>query len=132
MENQPQSSQDHCKYCFDVITSHLNSVHSIEWPLHLIDYSCPLFVSWYKGKAESLRGCIGTLSPTSIKKNLSYYAKVSAFQDSRFSPIRKEELSQLTCEVNFLTMFEKVDDVLDWELEKHGMAIEFEDSRGNS
>lgn len=40
----------------------------------------------------------------------------SAFKDSRFSPITKEEVPSLHCAVSILTNFEDGQDYLDWEV----------------
>jgi AMMECR1 domain-containing protein len=37
-------------------------------------------------------------------------------KDSRFEPIKKDELTKLYCSVSLLTNFEEAKDYLDWEV----------------
>ena len=53
-------------------------------------------MTWTKGKEDELRGCIGTFAPQKLSKILSRYALISALQDSRFDPISKSELHELS------------------------------------
>lgn len=53
--------------------------------------TCPLFVTWSKdrgrGAEPRLRGCIGTLEPTTLPRGLTEFALTSALRDRRFPPI---------------------------------------------
>lgn len=55
----------------------------------------------------------------------------SAFKDSRFNPITREELSRLHVSVSILRHFEDGVDYLDWEIGVHGIRIEFHNEKGN-
>jgi AMMECR1 domain-containing protein len=46
---------------------------------------------------NQLRGCIGTFTASPLEENLGKYAGISAFQDTRFSPISINELPNLYC-----------------------------------
>jgi len=96
------------------------------------DVECPLFVGWKKGKngggAHKLRGCKGTHGYLPLNEGLKQYAILSAFEDTRFSQIREEELPRLTCSVSLLHGFEKVSDCYDWEVGIHGIRIDFYDN----
>jgi len=48
-----------------------------------------------------------------------------AFEDHRFRPIVKRELSTLECGVTLLTDFESASEPMDWEIGKHGIRISF-------
>lgn len=51
-----------------------------------------------------LRGCIGTIAPVeSIASGIRRNAVNAAFEDHRFSPLKKEEFSDLEIEVSILT-----------------------------
>ena len=76
---------------------------------------------------DELRGCIGTFSSSAIKKNLSKYAQISAFEDTRFSPIQLDELPNLNVAVSLLVNFEKDKKYDEWIVGKHGIIIDFED-----
>ncbi len=53
---------------------------------------------------DELRGCIGSLSPTSrLIDDIIHNAKAAAFEDPRFSPISTSEYLHCTLEVSILT-----------------------------
>ena len=76
-------------------------------------------------KEGELRGCIGTFSKQPLKKNLPLYSYISAFEDTRFTPITMKEVPQLCCTVSLLQNFEKIKDPLDWTVGTHGIEIHF-------
>jgi len=78
-----------------------------------------------------LRGCIGTFNAMNLHTGLREYAITSAFKDSRFSPITRDEFSRLSVSVSILRHFEDGDDYLDWEVGVHGIRIEFVNEKGN-
>ena len=124
-----------CKYCFEVLESALSNkdIKKIPFPEEFKGKSFPLFVTWTLGKDKELRGCIGTFEESKLEKQLGKYALISAFEDDRFEePINKSELKNLNCEVSLLIKFEKVENVMDWEVGTHRIDIEFEDNKGNS
>lgn len=55
----------------------------------------------------------------------------SAFKDSRFNPITRDEFPRLTVGISILRHFEDGTDYLDWELGLHGILIEFYNEKGN-
>lgn len=91
----------------------------------------PLFVTWKIGKDKRLRGCIGTFNAMNLQSGLREYAITSAFKDSRFSPITRDEFPKLSVSVSILRHFEDGDDYLDWEVGVHGIRIEFINEKGN-
>lgn len=81
-----------------------------------------MFVTW---KANGrLRGCIGTLTAVELE-NLSYFAIQSALKDRRFEPITKQELNTLSCTVSLLVQYEDCATWKDWDMDIHGIVIEF-------
>lgn len=60
-----------------------------------------------------------------------YFFYRSAFKDSRFNPITRDELPRLHVTVSLLTHFEDGADYLDWQLGVHGILIEFHNEKGN-
>lgn len=52
-----------------------------------------------------LRGCIGTFSKVDLGEGLKDYALISALQDTRFPPIKHNELKFLKCNVSILNSF---------------------------
>jgi uncharacterized protein len=66
----------------------------------LIPRAC--FVTLYV--AQQLRGCIGTyVAKNSLWKNVCDYSYYSACEDSRFEPLQKSELSNLSFELSVLS-----------------------------
>jgi len=124
-----EATAEHCAYCFDVLIGVLhNQITKSKFPPlppSIPKVEAPLFVTWHKD--GDLRGCIGTFSKESIEQNLPEYTVVSAFQDTRFDPISKSEVSHLSCAVSLLTNFEKGKDAMDWEVGKHGISIELKE-----
>lgn len=99
-------------------------------------HESPLFVTWNviddedddgddDDQGVSLRGCIGTFEAQPLSSGLPSYALTSALQDTRFHPIRRDELPSLQVAVTLLTDFEPANDAMDWELGKHGLRISF-------
>lgn len=100
-----------------------------------------------------LRGCIGTFNAMHLHTGLREYAATryylihsrseyfltnfkcivshSAFKDSRFNPITREELPRLHVSVSILRHFEDGADYLDWEVGVHGIRIEFHNEKGS-
>ncbi|CAM9795880.1 unnamed protein product, partial [Sphacelaria rigidula] len=76
-----------------------------------------MFVTWDKHEQgmESLRGCIGTLTPMSIS-SLKDYTYSSALNDRRFSPIEPSELNALDVSVSLLVNYEPARHCEDWEV----------------
>ena len=68
------------------------------------------FVTLTKGNKERLRGCIGSLEAwRPLYKDIISNARAAALEDSRFTPLRKEELPQIKVEVSILTRPKEVD-----------------------
>ncbi|OKL60588.1 hypothetical protein UA08_04352 [Talaromyces atroroseus] len=90
--------------------------------------SYPLFVTWNlisRHGHKSLRGCIGTFEAQKLSYGLKKYALISAFDDTRFSPIPPSQLPSLSCALTLLGNFEPCADAMDWELGTHGLRISF-------
>lgn len=89
----------------------------------------PLFVTWntvsHRSGQKSLRGCIGTFEAHELGRGLRDYALTAAFDDARFPPISRNELSTLSCSTTFLMNFTTCKDAFDWELGTHGIRISF-------
>lgn len=124
------ASKEMCSHCFDVIISNISkNPTTIPRLVSLDSVQCPLFVTLHtvgRNGDKDLRGCIGTLSPTSLGMALQSYAIASAFKDTRFSPLESHELQNLILSVSLLVDYENGADYLDWMVGKHGIIIEFE------
>ncbi len=60
-------------------------------------------------KDGELRGCIGSLLPAqAVADNVAQNAYAAAMEDSRFSPVKPEELGKIKISISLLTGFEAV------------------------
>ncbi|KAB7501510.1 AMMECR1-like protein [Armadillidium nasatum] len=125
----PVACPEMCFFCFDVLYSHLHSVDPPCSP-EFTNEPFPLFVTWVVGREKRLRGCMGTFSHIQLHAGLREYAATSAFKDSRFQPITKDEMSRLSVSVSILRHFEDGRDYKDWDIGVHGIRIEFVNERG--
>ncbi|PWN46284.1 hypothetical protein IE81DRAFT_2992 [Ceraceosorus guamensis] len=126
MTNPSQALPEHCFYCFDVLASDLLEGTSTAKPnFDGGEKEFPIFVTWNTTKDGStrLRGCIGTFAAKPLAKGLAEYAIISAFEDTRFNPIRERELPTLECGISLLTAFEECSDWQDWQVGLHGIYI---------
>lgn len=78
-----------------------------------------------------LRGCIGTIQPTSenVASEIIANAISAATRDPRFLPVRPDELSDLTYGVDVLSLPEPVSGVEDLDPSQYGVIIETLDGR---
>jgi AmmeMemoRadiSam system protein B/AmmeMemoRadiSam system protein A len=78
-------------------------------------------------KHGNLRGCIGRFSPTDIPlyQVVSQMAIAAATQDVRFTPVRVDELKDLTYEISVLSPLKRIDDWRKIEIGKHGVQIRY-------
>lgn len=81
-------------------------------------------------KYEKLRGCIGFPEAVyELDRAIIDAARSAAFRDPRFSPVKKEEMEDITVEITVLTPPEliEVDDPIEYldkiEIGKHGLII---------
>lgn len=117
-------------FCFEVLYCKLNQLEPPKAP-KFSNEEFPLFVTWMIGQDMRLRGCIGTFADLDLHSGLREYAITSAFKDSRFNPITREEFPQLTVSVSILVNFEDGRDYLDWTIGIHGIRIEFHNDKGH-
>lgn len=62
-----------------------------------------VFVTIKKTSDQSLRGCIGFISPTPLYESVQRAAVSAAFQDPRFEQLSKDELENVTFEISVMT-----------------------------
>ena len=82
-----------------------------------------VFVSIHK--KGDLRGCIGTIYPTTncIAKEIISNAICAATRDPRFSPITIDELNDLEINVDVLTTPEDIEDITYLDPKKYGVIV---------
>ncbi len=75
-------------------------------PAGLLEEKQGVFVTLQKN--GRLRGCIGTIEPVkSVLNGVKENALHAAFDDTRFSPVTREELPDIDIEISLLTVPEK-------------------------
>jgi uncharacterized protein len=80
---------------------------------------------------EELRGCIGQLFPDQALYRIVQHCVLSAaLEDSRFFPVKNEELPELNIEISVLSPFSRIADVQEIQVGKHGIYIVYGNSRG--
>ena len=76
-------------------------------------------------KQGTLRGCIGFIEPIyPLDKALVEAARLAAFEDPRFPPVRKEEVNGLEVEISILSKPFLVKNTKEIKLGRDGLIIE--------
>lgn len=82
-------------------------------------------------KSGKLRGCIGTTEPQMILKDAVVHAAHSAaFNDHRFPPLKKSELSDIHIEISILSPMKTVKSHKSVVPRKHGVALSRDEQGG--
>lgn len=99
-------------------------------PVEMTIKSAGAFVSIKKN--GDLRGCIGTISPTtpSIAMEIISNAISAATSDPRFSPITSDELPYLTISVDILKKPEPITSIKELDVKKYGVIVTSAHRRG--
>jgi len=105
------------------------SPDEVKLPSNAYEKKAGVFVTIYR--EDQLRGCIGTYVPTqeSIAKEIVGNAIAASFRDSRFSPVSKKELDDLTFEISVLEEPKKIKDMKELDEKKYGVIVKTPDGR---
>jgi uncharacterized protein (TIGR00296 family) len=116
-------SKEYAYYAFDALVCSL--LHTGPRIKINTSQASPLFVTWNKKEhgVKQLRGCIGNFGDLNLVKGIKEYALISAFEDTRFKPITKDELPLLSVSITILANFTPASNALDWELGRHGVRV---------
>ena len=101
-----------------------------DWSKDLLNKQAGCFVSLHTKDTDELRGCIGTILPTS--KNLAAEITsnaVEACRDSRFTPVTKDELDNLDVSVDVLSEPEPIASEKSLDPKKYGVIVKSADGR---
>lgn len=80
------------------------------------------FVTLHKN--GQLRGCIGYIEAIKpIYDTIIEMAQAAAFHDPRFPKLTKAELPEINIEISILTPLQRVKDITEIEIGKHGLLI---------
>lgn len=76
-------------------------------------------------KHGELRGCIGTFMPAyrNIYEEIVRNAIAAATEDPRFSPVREDELEEISYSVDVLSSPERVTDILELDPKRYGIIV---------
>jgi AmmeMemoRadiSam system protein B/AmmeMemoRadiSam system protein A len=75
-------------------------------------------------KRGQLRGCIGYIEGHGpLHKTIEKMAEAAAFNDPRFTPVKEKELPELDIEISVLTPLQRITDVNEIQVGKHGIYI---------
>jgi AmmeMemoRadiSam system protein A len=78
-----------------------------------------------------LRGCIGNFqSELPLFKEVAQMAQASASKDPRFYPLKEVDLDNFSLEISVLSPLQKIEDIEEIEVGKHGIYIEKSFYRG--
>ena len=100
-----------------------------EVPPSVLTESCGIFVSLHKG--QELRGCIGNIYAASpLYRSAAECAIAAAVGDPRFMPLTPAELATVDFEISVLSPLERVLDVRNIVIGKHGLLISKNNARG--
>ena len=92
-------------------------------PLEMTSHRAGVFVSLKIG--GHLRGCIGTISPTTacIADEIIQNAISAATQDPRFRPVTPDELPRIDCSVDVLEEAENIDSPAELDIKQYGVIV---------
>jgi len=78
-----------------------------------------------------LRGCIGEITPTQpLYRSVINNAVRASSHDSRFPPMKKEELAGINVEVSVLSPFEPINNINEIEVGRDGLYLVKENRSG--
>jgi uncharacterized protein len=115
----------------NAVTSYLAGRTPIlpEVPPGVLTEPCGMFVSLHKG--QELRGCIGNIYAASpLYRTAAECAIAAAVGDPRFMPLTPAELATVEFEISVLSPLERVLDVRNIVIGKHGLLISKNNARG--
>ena len=95
---------------------------TLDSQLEKLNSKCGAFVSLHKH--GRLRGCIGHFGEDiPLHEIVAEMARAAAFEDPRFSPVRREELEDIDIEISVLTPMRRIQSLDEFELHRHGIYI---------
>ncbi|MBP1595141.1 MAG: hypothetical protein H6Q05_518 [Acidobacteria bacterium] len=87
------------------------------------------FVTLHKG--NDLRGCIGLISDEGeLCRTVQRCVLSAALEDSRFAPVTREEVAALSIEISVLSPAQRVTDMGQIEVGRHGLIVSSGGFRG--
>ena len=127
LNNKKQNEDSYVKLARLTIEEYISTGNTIETPSNtpkeLLNSQAGVFVSIHK--FGSLRGCIGTIMPTtnSIAQEIITNAISASTKDPRFPKIEKEELDYLEINVDVLGEPEDIDSEEQLNVKEYGVIV---------
>ena len=115
------------KLATDTITAYVNERRIIDLPEGLpgemTSVRAGAFVSIHKG--GELRGCIGTIGPTTdcVAEEIIHNAISASTRDPRFYPVRPDELPDLEINVDVLGEPEDIESIDELDVRRYGVIV---------
>lgn len=82
-------------------------------------------------KSGQLRGCIGLVMPIyKLSSAIPKMAIEAAFNDTRFHPVSNSEMEDIKIEISVMSEPEKVSDINEIQLGKHGLILSYQGATG--
>jgi len=130
VEEKPLSKEDQktlLKIARETVENYIKEGKIPEYKIDSPDLNKKLGAFVTIKKHGNLRGCIGRFSPTDIPlyQVVSQMAIAAATQDVRFTPVKVDELKDLTYEISVLSPLKRIDDWRKIEIGKHGVQIRY-------
>ena len=113
-----------CYLSFIILENSFKKKYNENFLNNKYNLNTSLFITWKK--KNKLRGCIGTFLILPLIEGIKKFSLLSAFNDSRFYPIKKSEINKLTCEISILYNFEKINNPFDWIIGENGLKFNLE------
>ena len=83
---------------------------------------CGAFVTLHEN--GRLRGCIGHFGEdVPLHETVALMARAAAFEDPRFTPVRRDELDDISLSLSVLTPMRRIQSLDEFELHRHGIYI---------
>ncbi len=112
------------KLARDTIWAALNHqpLPEVSPPSEILKKRCGTFVTLHKH--GQLRGCIGSLiGERPLYLTVQQMSIEAAFRDPRFPPLTKEEYEEIDIEISVLSPLQRITDVEQIEVGKHGIFL---------
>ena len=125
--NKRMDEDDYLKLARASLEYYIDNHKKLEVPKgtkkELIDNKAGVFVSLYANK--NLRGCIGTISPTtnSIAEEIIQNAVSAGSRDYRFNKVRANELERIEYSVDILKPAEPITSKKELDVKKYGLIV---------
>lgn len=134
IENTQSSSDEYVKLARKSLESYILKGKVLDIPTDLpkemMTKQAGAFVSIHK--AGRLRGCIGTILPTTecLAKEIIQNAISASTRDTRFNPISPEELPDLDINVDVLSEPEAISSPSELDVKRYGVIVSCGNKRG--